>query len=258
MFNSERKQKILETIETKQNVTVKELCIIYGVSDATIRKDLNDLCGQGLALRTHGGAMKRNTTRFEQTHEQKVLEAYREKQAIASYVYREICDGETIMLFGGSTVQEMARKLRTVSWTDLTVVTNALSIANELADVEGITIQFIGGTLRKRILNCIGPMSEAALKNLVVDRVFVSVNCVSLKYGLTASNITEGNLVRCMLDVGLRKYLLAHSKKFGGNSFYRVCDLDDIYVVVTDEGLDPDIEEGFAGKKCHLVKVKVR
>ena len=128
---------------------------------------------------------------------------------------------------------------------------------NELADVEGITIQVIGGVLRKRILTCVGPMAEETLGQLVVDKVFISVNCISPEYGLTASNITEGSLVRCMLKAGLRRYLLMNSQKFGGNSIYRICSVDDVHVIVTDDGLDAKMADRFRDRKCRLVKVKV-
>ena len=257
MFNQERKNEILELMNQQNKVTVGELSSLFGVSDVTVRKDLNDLCDAGLAVRTHGGAMKRINTRFELNQEQKMLVADKEKQAIAEYACREISDGETIMLYGGSTVQELAKKIKQVPWQDLTVVTNALNIANELADVDGITLLFIGGILRKRILTCIGPLAEEELSQLVVDRVFVSVNFISLEYGLTAANITEGSFVRSMLKAGLRKYLLAHSEKFDGNSIYRICGVDDIHVIITDDKLDTDIAEKFNNRKCELVRVKV-
>lgn len=257
MFNEERQEKILEVMNQKNKVTVKELSSMFGVSDVTVRKDLNDLCGAGLAVRTHGGAMKRTSTRFELNQEEKAREAYKEKEAIAGYAFREICDGETIMLYGGSTVQELARKIKTVAWKDLTVVTNALNIANELADAEGVSLLFVGGTMRKRILTCVGPMAEEALNQLVVDRSFVSVNCVSLEYGLTAANITEGCTVRSMLQAGLRKYLLVHSGKFENNSIYRICGVDDVQVIITDDQLDPELAERYEERKCQLVRVKV-
>ena len=257
MFNEERQEKILEVMERKNKVTVKELSSLFGVSSVTIRKDLNDLCDQGLAVRTHGGAMKRTGTRFEKNQDEKQQEAYQEKQAIAEYIYKDICDGETIMLYGGSTIQELAKKIKTVSWKDLTVVTNALNIANELADVEGISLIFVGGSMRKRILTCVGPIAEETMNQMVVDRVFVSVNGVSLKYGLTAANVSEGYAVRCMLKAGLKTYLLAHSKKFENNSIYRVCDVNDVQMIITDEGLDNQTAEKFMEKKCQLVRVKL-
>ena len=111
--------------------------------------------------------------------------------------------------------------------------------------------------MRKRILTCVGPMAEEALNQLVVDRAFVSVNCVSLEYGLTAANITEGCTVRSMLQAGLRKYLLVHSEKFENNSIYRVCGVDDVQVIVTDDQLDPELADRFKERKCQLVRVKV-
>lgn len=257
MFNEERHEKILEVMNQRNKVTVKELSGMFGVSDVTVRKDLNDLCNAGLAVRTHGGAMRRNSTRFELNQDEKALEAYKEKEAIADYAYREICDGETIMLYGGSTVQELAKKIKTVVWKDLTVVTNALNIANELADAEGVSLIFVGGTMRKRILTCVGPMAEEALNQLVVDRAFVSVNCVSLEYGLTAANVAEGCMVRNMLKAGLRKYLLVHSEKFGNNSIYRVCSVDDVQVIITDDELDSEMADQFQERKCQLIRVKV-
>ena len=257
MFNEERQQKILEVMDRQEKVTVKELSDMFGVSNVTVRKDLNDLCSAGLAVRTHGGAMKRGKTRFELNQEEKAKEAHKEKEAIADYAYREICDGETIMLYGGSTVQELARKIKTASWKDLTVVTNALNIANELADVEGVSLLFVGGTLRKKILTCVGPMAEEALSQLVVDRTFVSVNCVSLEYGLTAANITEGRTVRTMLKAGLKKYLLVHSEKFEKNSIYRICSVDDVNVIITDDQLKVDIIDRYMERKCQLVRVRM-
>lgn len=255
MFNEERKNKIMALLEQEDKVTVGDLSARFDVSDVTIRKDLRELCDVGLAVRTHGGAMKRNQTRFELNQEQKAQEAHAEKQAIAAYAVEEIRDGETIMLYGGSTTQALARCIKQGKWMDLTVVTNALNIANELADVDGLGLILIGGMMRKRMLTCIGPLTEDTLKQLVVDRVFVSVNCVSLEYGLTASSIEEGRCVRSMLDSGLRKYLLSHSGKFGGNAVYRVCGLEDVHVVITDSDLPHELADGVRKKKCELIQV---
>ena len=148
MFNEERKNKILELLELNSKVTVGELGSLFGVSEVTIRKDLNDLCDSGLAVRTHGGAMARMRTRYEPSQAEKVQEAYPQKRAIAERAAQEIKDGETVMLYGGSTTQELARRLKEKSWNDLTVITNALNIANELADAEGINLIIIGGILR--------------------------------------------------------------------------------------------------------------
>lgn len=257
MFNEERQEQILALMEEKSKVSVKELSTLFNVSEVTVRKDLNDLCDAGLAVRTHGGAMKRRTTRFEIGQEQKMMEADTEKRAIAAYACREICDGETVMLYGGSTMQALAELIKTKSWKDLTVVTNALNIANTLADTEGISLLFVGGIMRKKLLTCVGPLAEAMMGELVLDRIFFSVNCVSLEYGLTASDILEGSIVRTVLEAGIRKYLLVHSDKFESNSVYRICSVDDVHLIITDDGLDDEIARRYENRKCQLVRVKM-
>lgn len=254
MFTLERQNKILEMLNTRERMTIQELSDVFGVSVVTIRKDINELCEAGLAIRMHGGVMKSSAVLVEFAQEEKIKKSPAEKQAIARLAIREIHDGETIMLYGGTTLQALAEEISRHEWSDLTVITNAINIASILKDTDGIQIDLIGGKLRKRLLTCIGPMAEYHIKQLVADKVFVSANCISEEYGLMASTVLEGTIVQCMLQSGLKKYALMDSQKFEQYSTFRICNIDELHVLITDSNLSPDLFEKYRLRGCHIMQ----
>lgn len=254
MLTAERRQSIMELLEQQGNVSVKELCDRLGVSEVTIRKDLNYLCDQGLAQRMYGGAMKRYNTHYEQTQDQKAKENVAEKKAIAAIAFKEIKDGETILFNGGTTSEELIRLILEHDWKDLTIVTNSLAILLQIISSEKhIDVILLGGKFRYSVQTCVGNLTEMCIKEIVADRVFISSNGISCEFGVTCANAGESAAIQLMMHSSIHKYLLSTSAKFGKNAMYRTANVDDFGTIITDDGILQDYVEQFRNKNCRLL-----
>ncbi|MDD3337374.1 MAG: DeoR/GlpR family DNA-binding transcription regulator [Lachnospiraceae bacterium] len=258
MFIEERKEKIVKFIEDKNAVTVDELCELFNVSEVTVRKDLNELSNAGLIIRTHGGAVKVKETAFEQSQKSKENESVKEKKLIAERAYEEIKDNETMILDAGTTTQELAKKIKSGPKTNLTVITNAFNIANELLGCEKVELIFVGGTVRAQILSCVGMFAEEALKNIHVDRAFLGVNNLSAEHGLTTPNMQECKVKKCMLDAARKKYVLADSSKFKTSSLYCISDFKELNLIITDNGVEESYRKKINERGGHIAVVTVK
>lgn len=257
MFIEERKEKILNFVEKHSSVTVKELCDLFHVSEVTIRKDLKELGNEGLLIRTHGGAVKLKETTYEQNQTDKGKERIYEKRKIAQRAYQEINDLETIILDAGTTTQELAKIIRQED-KKLTVVTNALNIANELIECKNVEVILIGGYLRKNILSCVGGFTEELFGKLIADKVFLGINNISIEYGLTTPNMQECKVKQSMLQAARRKYLLVDSSKFKTNSLYRICGFKDLNMIITDDTIDKSYISKISERDGNVVTVNVK
>ncbi len=232
-----RKEQILALLEEKNMVLVEELCQRFDVSKVTIRKDLNELGNQGLLVRTHGGAGKVKETAFERSQEAKEKERIAEKRAIARRAYEELHNNETMILDAGTTTQELAKLICSGSKKNLTVITNAFNIAEELIGCEKSELIFTGGYVRSHILSCVGMYGEDMLKNVCVDRTFLGCNNLSVEHGLTTPNMQECRMKQYMLAAAKKCYVLEDSTKFRTNSLYCVCQVKDLHLIITDDGI---------------------
>ncbi|QGP91957.1 Glucitol operon repressor [Neomoorella glycerini] len=236
MFASERKQKIIEILEHTPAVRVAELSELFQVSEVTIRRDLQELEAAGLLKRTHGGAVSITTASFEPTLIEKEEEHLEEKKAIARAALDLIADGDTILLDAGSTTLQLARLLKANKKQALTVVTNALNVAWELAFVEAIDLILTGGHLRHRTLSSVGPIADNTLLGLYVDKVFLATNSLDVERGLTTPNIYEAQTKQNMVKAGREVIVLADHSKFGRTSLGFVCPITAIHRLITDPG----------------------
>src|SRR2546429_5822516 len=179
----ERQQQIEHIIKERQHVSVSELSAYFGVSEPTIRRDLQKLEIAGRVRRAHGGAIAVEQIVPEPPILQRLGEYAEEKCRIGEAAAELVRDGETIFIGSGTTALELARHL--AGKRALTVITNALSIANQLASNPDITLILTGGVLRHSELSMIGHIVEQTLKELRADKVFISMRAVSVEEGLT-------------------------------------------------------------------------
>ncbi|GEA14473.1 MAG: DeoR family transcriptional regulator, fructose operon transcriptional repressor [Moorella sp. (in: firmicutes)] len=236
MFASERKQKIIEILEQTPAVRVAELSDLFQVSEVTIRRDLQELEAAGLLKRTHGGAVSIATASFEPTLTEKEEEHLAEKKAIAQAAINLIADGDTILLDAGSTTLQLARLLKANKKHPLTVVTNALNVAWELAFIETIDLILTGGHLRHSTLSSVGPIADNTLQGLYVDKVFLATNGLDVERGLTTPNIYEAQTKQKMVKAGREVIVLADHSKFGRISLGLICPVTAVNRVITDPG----------------------
>lgn len=233
MFAEERRQKILEIIGREQVVKVLDLSAFFNVSEATIRRDLQELEEAGFLKRTHGGAISNQAATFEPSLAEKEDQYQAEKIAIAGVAVQLVQEGDTVMLDAGSTTLQIARNLK--QKRNITIVTNAVNIAWELAAGNAEVI-LLGGNLRQRTLSLVGPITENILSGLYVDKLFLATNGLDLKKGLTTPNLAEAQAKKAMLNSAKEVILVADHSKFGRVSFSHICNLDRINCLITDNG----------------------
>jgi DeoR family fructose operon transcriptional repressor len=193
IFPEQRQQAILQILQREQFVKVGQLSALLGTSDASVRRDLQALEEAGLLKRTHGGAVCSQPAGFEPSLAEKQDRFLPEKAAIARAAVELVQSGETVLLDAGSTTLHVAALLKYRQ--GITVVTNAVNIARELAAGD-LEVTLTGGTLRSNTLAMVGPIAENTLAGLHVDKLFLATNGLDLKRGLTTPNLSEAQVKR--------------------------------------------------------------
>ncbi len=232
-------------------IRVEALCRQLGVSPATVRRDLDQLERSGAIRRVHGGAVSVESRLDEPLFDSKTSIAAREKRRIAEAALTFIEPDETIYLDGGSTVLELARLLR--ERTNLTVVTNSLRAATELAG-RGPRLILIGGELRRLSQTVVGPLTRLTLEGLHLDKAFMGTIGVTLKEGLTTTDPGEAYTKELVMGLARQVILLADSSKAGKVSFARAGKLEHVHVVITDKGVGKDFAKELNQKGIKLVR----
>jgi DeoR family transcriptional regulator of aga operon len=232
---AERLGMILEELSNGGSVAVADLCARLGVSAATIRRDLELLQDQRLLSRTHGGAVAQGVL-YELPLRYKTGRHQDEKRRIAKEAVTRVPDGGAIGLTGGTTTTEVARAL--VDRHRLTVVTNALNIAGELAVRPNIKLVVTGGFARSESYELVGPLAEQSLADLHLDVVFIGVDGISTKDGLTTHHEVEAHTNRVLIERADHVIVVADGSKLGSVAFARICPISAANELIT-AGADP-------------------
>ncbi len=236
MRQADRFGAILERLSASGSVSVAELADGLAVSPATIRRDLELLDDQRLLTRTHGGAVAQGVL-YELPLRYRTARHQEEKRRIASEAARRVTDGEAIGLTGGTTTTEVARAL--VDRQRLTVVTNALNIASELAIRPNLKLVVTGGWARSESYELVGPLAELSLAGLNLDVVFLGVDGISHDAGLMTHHEGEAHTNFALIERARRAVAVADSSKIGRSAFARICPIDRVDELITDSAADP-------------------
>jgi DeoR family transcriptional regulator, aga operon transcriptional repressor len=231
MRQAERLSAILERLSADGTVGVTELVRTLGVSPATARRDLQLLEDQRMLNRTHGGAVTRDLL-YELPLRYKAARHQEEKKRIAAEAAGRVEDGTVVGLTGGTTTTEVARAI--VDRRGLTVVTNALNIAGELAIREDVRLMVTGGTARSESYELVGPVAEQTLERVNLDVTFVGVDGISLETGLTTHHDIEAHTNRTMIERARRVVVVTDSSKLGRTAFAVICSLSMVDELITD------------------------
>jgi|TARA_B110000914_G_scaffold212705_1_gene213905 DeoR family transcriptional regulator of aga operon len=249
----ERRQKIVEETNELGKVDVFELAKKYLVSTVTIRNDLNGLDKKGLIVRSRGGAVIYNRTTKELSIKEKHCEHLVVKQKLAIVAASLVNDGESIILDSGTTTEEIAKQLQ--NYKNLIVMTNGLNVASELVVGEENEVMVTGGTLRQKSLSFSGPQAEASLENLYFDKLFLGVDGVDEKAGLTTYFAQEANLNRMMCKISREVIVITDSSKFKRKGFYVIRSLDAIDTLITDSRIPQSYKDYLENKDVKLIIV---
>jgi DeoR family transcriptional regulator of aga operon len=233
---AERVGAILEQLSSRGSVSVADLATELAVSPATIRRDLELLDDQRLLTRTHGGAVAQGVL-YELPLRYKTARHQEEKRRIAVEAASRVADGEAVGLTGGTTTTEVARVL--VERQRLTVVTNALNIASELAIRPNLKLVVTGGWARSESYELVGPLAEQALAGLNLDTVFLGVDGISFEAGLMTHHEVEAHTNLALIERARRTVVVADSSKIGRTAFARICPIERVHELITDAEADP-------------------
>ena len=247
----ERQKQILSRLMRQGRLSVAEIVEQFSISEATARRDLESLTSQGKAQRVHGGVIAVEQAPPELPILQREREEADEKARIGRAAASLVADQETIFLGSGTTVLEVARSLR--EHKQLTVITNSLPVLNTLAGLREITVISLGGMLRDSELSFIGHITEQALTEVRVDKVFMGTRGLSLEHGLTNDYLQETLTDRAILKIGRQVVIVADHTKVNRVSTALLAPLDVMDTFVTDAKADKKFVQALKRKGVQVV-----
>ena len=251
VFTEERRTHILELVESRGRVRVAELADLLGVAEPTVRKDIADLDRQHLLRRTHGGALAIRPA-YDPELATRARHNVEGKRAIAKACLARIADGNAVYLDSGTTILALTEELRLALTgpaggrgesggsrhpRQVNVLTNAVGVAQVLADVPTVRHTVLGGHYRTLGGCFVGPLALEAVRQFTVNTAFVGVTGLSTA-GFTVSDVAEAELKNAVMDQARRVVVVMDHTKIGAHDFRKVCDLDRVDAIVTDRHHD--------------------
>ena len=239
MLKSARHNQIRSLVDKNGHVTVNELNSLLNVSEATIRRDLDELAEIGWVRRAHGGAVKVARAVKEPPVLLRKQELEKEKQGIGALAAEMVQPGQTIFLGSGTTVSKMTQHLCQVP--DLTVITNTLNIANDLVGCGNIELIVIGGMFRQSELSMVGHITEQAICEFRADLVFMGMRGIDPKHGFTNDYLPEAMTDRAILQMAPHIVVLADHTKLGRVSTVFLAPVTAAHTLITDAAAAPEM-----------------
>jgi len=235
---SPRHQAILDRLEGRGRVRIGELSGELGVSEMTIRRDLETLEREGALQRVHGGATSIVSSSYEPPYAARAHRNADGKRAAAVAAARLVRPGDTCVVDGGSTGVELARALAGAE--RLTVCTPSYRVASVLADAPGVRLMLTGGLVRPGELSLVGDLAEGAFRDLRFDWCFLSCSGCDAAEGVTEWNLDDARVKRAAVASARRVVVVLDAGKLGRTAFARVCPIDAVDLLVTDASASAD------------------
>jgi DeoR/GlpR family transcriptional regulator of sugar metabolism len=255
VFAQERQQQIAAAVEEKGRVRVGDLAGRFGVSTVTIRHDLLVLESERRLVRTHGGAIAVVRSRPELAFAIRERLQRDEKSRIGEFAAGMVRDGEGIALDASSTALYIARHLTAREWRELTVVTNGIPIAAELAGLPGVVVVMPGGRVRPEALSLIGQLGESMFQKVNVQTAFVGAAGFAIESGLTDAMEEEAQIKRSMVAAARQVVAIVDHTKWGRVAAATFCRTDRIDAVIADTAAPAEMVDSLRrqGIRVHLV-----
>jgi DeoR/GlpR family transcriptional regulator of sugar metabolism len=253
LLSEQRRRKILDLIEQKSQVTVRDLVERFSISAVTARADLDALSSQGIVVRSHGGAVRQVEASQEFPLRLKQTLHHAEKVRIGRAAAELIQDNETVILDSGTTTAEIARQLKARRLRSVTIITHALNVAYELLDATDVYVIMIGGLLRPVSCSFVGPQAEAMLREFHADRLFLAVDGFDLETGPSTPDVLEAQLNSLMVRISKEVNVVADFSKLGRRSVSRIGSLSDVHRLVTDNRAPADFIENLRRSKIEVI-----
>ncbi len=230
---SERHREILEILHIQGSVSVTDLSERLNVSEVTIRKDLTSLEAQNKLYRTHGRAIPISPYIGDRHINEKEKQAVAEKRSIGRQAASMLEETDSILMASGTTILYAAKEM--VSARNLTVITASVSVSSILSQNKYIDVVQLGGMVRESSVSVVGPFAENMLSYFNCSKLFMGADGVDLEFGVTTTNMMEANLNRMMMDTAQKTVLLVDSSKFGKRGFSKICNVDKVDQIITDD-----------------------
>lgn len=232
MLAVERRNLILEKLQDERKVVVSELSVLFGVSEETIRRDLDRLDKEGLATKSYGGALLNENTSLDMPFNVRKKRNIKGKQTIAGLVSGLVRDGEHLMIDSSTTGVSVVKALK--SKKRLTVVTSSIEVLAELSEVGGWDVICTGGTLKEHYFTLVGSRAVDMIGSFNADKVILSCKGFDMERGVTDADEMFSQVKQAMLKHAKQRILAVDHTKFGQVAFSQICTHDELDIVVTD------------------------
>jgi len=231
-----RRNKIYDIILSHDSISVEKLSSLLNISKMAVRRDLNVLEKKGGIQRLHGGVSIRRNEEIEPPYIIRSFEMKKEKRAIGRAAASILREKEVILIDVGSTHLELLKNIP--SDMELTIITHWIPAVLECKSFDHLNVTLLGGKVDLKELSLSGGYPEEMLENYIADKLFLGVAGISTKYGLTDFKMEEIRVKRQMIKCAKKVIVLADNSKFDRVSPIKICDLDKIDQVISDEGID--------------------
>jgi DeoR/GlpR family transcriptional regulator of sugar metabolism len=256
VFARERQEHIARILEEHGRVRVTDLAARFNVSGVTIRKDLVVLEAEHRLVRTHGGAIAIDRSRPELSFDIRERLQADEKLLIGAAGAALVHDGESIVMDASTTALSVARHLKARGgWSQLTVLTNGLRIASELAGHPGIIVLMLGGRVRWEALSVVGQLGDGLFSRINVQKAFLGAAGFTVESGMADATDEEAQIKRSMVAAAREVIAIVDHTKWERAAFATFCPTDQISIVLTDDRAPGEMvrELGARGVKVRLV-----
>ncbi|OEV03188.1 DeoR/GlpR family DNA-binding transcription regulator [Streptomyces oceani] len=250
MLREPRHEQLLRILRQEGVLPVTEIARRLEVSAATARRDITDLSATGRLRRVYGGAVARDAA--ERPFAEEELADLPAKDALAAHAAGLVADGDVVLLDIGTSTLQLARRLH---GRKITVVTSNLAVYEELRGDPEVTLLLLGGQVRRNYHSLVGFLTEASLRQLHVDRLFLGTSGVLRDGGVLDTTAVEVPVKRAMLAAARQVVLLATARKFPGTGSARVCEPPEIDLLVTGRAADPATLAVFWDAEVEVVQV---
>lgn len=246
-----RQSEIVALLRAMQTeLRVDELASALKVSALTIRRDLEQLAGDGRIIRTHGGCMAAGRAALETEYHSKVAQNFELKQSVGRAAAREVSPGSVLLVNDGSTTYHVAAHLEEKA--PLTVYTNSIAMITDLGRIPGITLYILGGKYNRDLYSLQGGLTEQILEGQQFDLCLVGADAVTPEGQCMVITPEEASLTRAMLRRSRRRVLLADHTKCGAAGYHAYGTLRDFNLWITTPGVPPELRDSYR----NLVEMK--
>ncbi len=243
MLKKERQAYILRQVSLHNSVLSADLSNSINVSEDTIRRDLNELAEEGKIIKVHGGALSKSFNNFFLRSDVYNVDS---KKLVAEKAVSLIKDGMFILTGGGTTIVELARSLP--EGLKATFFTGSIPAAFEYSQHPHIEVIFIGDKISKRSQIAVGGEAISKIRNIKADLCFLGINAIDPEHGITDNDWEIAQMKKAMIESSAQTVVMTISEKLNTSQRIRVCELDDIDILITELAPENSILDPFRNK----------